>query len=598
MSANELKHIQETLVRIEEKLKRHEIMLGELERSSFTSKSAAESTVLPTSKIPAPSYKKDADVERTIGMQWLAWVGFFSFVTGVGLFLKYAFEMGWLTESARVILGYIGGLALIGAGTFLRKRYASYGNVIQGIGVAILYLVTFAAFNLYGLIGQMPALGIMVVITVAVALLGQYMNAPALLATSFVGGYLTPLLIHTGTDPGNFFFPYLLLLNIAVFFVTRKRKESRIALWGLLGTILLFGYWLFFFYTEGAHWFIVNWLIAFSVLFLAARFLAFSLKPWKDSELWDFVPLLLIPVSTFITLQFLQDASISRLAQGFVIGAYALLSAASGVIARVLSERWNTRAERVLFAAALYAMILAIGKLLPKEFVAQTIGFGLEAIAIFGLGVILKRPELRLGALVVLFRGFLEASAVHFPPSAEFQIFLSQAFTIRIFILACLIAIAGLYRWFFQTFSKDEKQLVAPVVFTVTHIVTLWLISSELGRWFDTKYVAQVEGITDRLERKELSRQISNQRNIVVSIFWGLYGVVALFIGFLTKSRFVRIGGLLLLIVTILKVALHDFWNFGTLYRMIVSLSLGVVFLLGAFFYHRFQNRIKQFISE
>jgi len=53
-----------------------------------------------------------------------------------------------------------------------------------------------------------------------------------------------------------------------------------------------------------------------------------------------------------------------------------------------------------------------------------------------------------------------------------------------------------------------------------------------------------------------------------------------------------------LLIGTILKVALYDFWTFGTLYRMIVSLSLGVVFLLGAFFYHRFQDRIKQLIGE
>ncbi|MDO8505759.1 MAG: DUF2339 domain-containing protein [bacterium] len=608
MDSNETKNIQEALKTIQAQLNRHETVLMQMQGKAVGVLKPVVDMVAPTQS-PVRQEKKEIDMERTIGTRWLAWVGFVSFIVGVGLFLKYAFEQGWINEIARVTLGYVGGAALAGVGELLRKKsqkYASYGNVLQGIGVAILYLVTFAAFNLYGLFGQMTAFGILVFITAIVGFFGVRAKTDALLATSFVGAYLTPVLIHDGhADPSAVLFSYLAVLALAVMMVTRVRKEPRLLVCGLLGTVSLIMYWCAYFYTPNAVWFFVSWIFALTTLFTAGRFLAFSTKPWEDTESWDFVPVIIVPIATLATLWVLNRSLsqrgilISNSMQGLVIAMYALVSLVEAGIAVVFSNRFGTRAGRAFLVAAIYGAVLAIALFLPDEPIVQTVALGLESVAIFIGGIWLKRAELRIGALAVLgFAAITMMNAVSFPVAQNFQIFLTNAFGIRFFLLVCLAIIAILYRRYSVRVSNDEQTMLAPAIFTITHVATLWLISTEISRWFSAQRVERLLGVVDKKQRSLVMGQIVNQKNIVISIFWGLYGIGALLFGFLSKSRFVRLAGLILLIVTVIKVALHDFWAFGTLYRMIVSLSLGVVLLLGAFFYHRFQDRIKQLIGE
>lgn len=595
MSSN---NIQETLKIIQAQLDRHETLLLQLQSKSNLKPAMP---VFPQQAIPAQ--KKSADMERAIGTRWLAWVGFLSFIIGVSLFLKYAFEQGWINEIARVVLGYVGGAALASIGELLRRKsqkYAAYANVLQGIGVAILYLITFAAFNLYGLFGQMTAFGILVLITALVGFLGVRAKADALLATSFVGAYLTPVLIHdVQADLGAILFAYLTVLNLAVMWVTRVRKKPRLLMCGLIGTVSLLIYWFSYFYTPNAVWFAVSWIFGLATLFTAGRFLAFSVKPWSDAKFGDLAPVVIVPVATLTTLAVLENSLLaSRSVQGLVILMYAIVNAVEAGIIVLLADRFGTRAGRAFLVAALYSAVLAIMLLLPEQALGQTIALGLEAVVIFGVGIWLKRVELRLGGLFVLILGAIEMNAVYFPAANNFRIFLTSAFGVRLFLLVCLGIIAILYRRYSARVSKDEQTMLTPAVFALTHVAMVWLISDEIYRWFDAQRVERLAGLTDKYKRRLVMERITNQRNIIVSIFWGLYGIGTLLWGFLSKSRFVRIGGLVLLIITILKVALYDFWAFGTLYRMIVSLTLGAVLLLGAFFYHRFQGRIKQLIGE
>ena len=54
--------------------------------------------------------------EQILGGNWLARIGVLALIVGVGFFLKYAFDNNWIGPAARVILGVVAGLVMLGSG--------------------------------------------------------------------------------------------------------------------------------------------------------------------------------------------------------------------------------------------------------------------------------------------------------------------------------------------------------------------------------------------------------------------------------------------------------------------------------------------------
>ncbi len=112
----------------------------------------------------APAYESTnpasamASLESRIGSRWLLYVGVIAIVVGVSYFEKLAIDSHWVSETARTVQGGIVGLLLVYAGLrFVRAGYAIYGQMISGGGIAVLYVSTYAAFNLYQLIDRPDA---------------------------------------------------------------------------------------------------------------------------------------------------------------------------------------------------------------------------------------------------------------------------------------------------------------------------------------------------------------------------------------------------------------------------------------------------------
>jgi uncharacterized membrane protein len=72
------------------------------------------------------------------------------------------------------------------------------------------------------------------------------------------------------------------------------------------------------------------------------------------------------------------------------------------------------------------------------------------------------------------------------------------------------------------------------------------------------------------------------------SLAWGVFAFVVLLVGIFRKVRGVRYAGLGLLVVTLLKLFLHDLWSLGGLYRIGSLLGLAVVLIPVSFLYQRF----------
>lgn len=128
------------------------------------------------------------------GQTWLNRLGIALLLLGVALLFRYSIDMGWLTPAVRVGFGAaVGGvLTAVGLRMDERRRFAS---VLLGGGVAALYITGWAAFNLYALVGYALAFVGMVAITAGAFGLALWRGQPALAILGAVGGLGTPLIL-------------------------------------------------------------------------------------------------------------------------------------------------------------------------------------------------------------------------------------------------------------------------------------------------------------------------------------------------------------------------------------------------------------------
>ena len=159
---------------------------------------------------------------------------------GVAAALKYAADQGYFTVSieARLIaiaLAAIGGLWF---GFRQRELRPAFGLSLQGGALGVLLLVVFAAFRYYGLLPATLALGLVVLLVAGSAILALLQNAAVLAWLGFLGGYLAPVLISTGSGNAVALFSYYAVLNAAVFAVAWRRDWHAL---NMLGFVFTFG---------------------------------------------------------------------------------------------------------------------------------------------------------------------------------------------------------------------------------------------------------------------------------------------------------------------------------------------------------------------
>ena len=132
---------------------------------------------------------------------------------GVAFLLRYAYENALLPVELRLAGSATGGIFLAIVGWRLRLRADTYGIVLQGAGIGLLYLTIFAAARMYDLLPMSAAFVLMVVLVIASSLLAVLQNAQALAIFSMAGGFLAPVLLSTDTGSHVALFSYYALLN-------------------------------------------------------------------------------------------------------------------------------------------------------------------------------------------------------------------------------------------------------------------------------------------------------------------------------------------------------------------------------------------------
>ncbi len=199
----------------------------------------------PEEAAPSASPPNRIDWEQWLGLRGAAVVGAVVLALAGVLFLKYSIEHGLFPPAARVAAAMIAGTAAVAGSEVLRRRgYRPTADGLAGAGVVILYAACWAAHSLYGLLGALPAFGLMALVTVAAGLLAWRHRALVIASLGLAGGFAAPLLLGTHEQHPLGLFGYLLLLDVGLVALARRRGWPALAAVALGATALYELRWL------------------------------------------------------------------------------------------------------------------------------------------------------------------------------------------------------------------------------------------------------------------------------------------------------------------------------------------------------------------
>jgi uncharacterized membrane protein len=120
------------------------------------------------------------------------------------------------------------------------------------------------------------------------------------------------------------------------------------------------------------------------------------------------------------------------------------------------------------------------------------------------------------------------------------------------------------------------EKVVLPALIVAANVLSLYALSSEV--W---TYAGSASG-----------------KSMGLTMLWAAYGMVLVVVGLLGKWAWVRLGGLALVAVAVLKLFILDTLTLDDPYRVAAYITLGVLLLAGGFVYHRYADVIKGFIMD
>ncbi|HEY3378524.1 MAG TPA: DUF2339 domain-containing protein [Armatimonadota bacterium] len=239
---------------------------------------AAISTVPERAPITPPSRTRE-EWEVLIGGNLFNRIGAVALVIAVALFLKYAYDSGWIhpNPTVRVCMGALAGMALLWGGAWSnRKALPIFAQGLVGAGIGTLYLSVYAAYGFFQLVPLSIALWGMFVVTLVAFWQALKYDAMVIAILGWIGGVLTPLLLRSDmafTHGGVNFFTYLIFLNAGLLALQWKKRA-----WVALEPLTLIGSYCLYFYWFAAHAPIKTLLPLPFVLLYWAMFLAIDLE--------------------------------------------------------------------------------------------------------------------------------------------------------------------------------------------------------------------------------------------------------------------------------------------------------------------------------
>lgn len=316
---------------------------------------------------------------------------------GITALLRYAYVNGYFSFPIEYRLLLLAGAALVALafGWRERNKNPSFALSLQGGAIGTLMLVVFSAFRQFELLPAGLSLALIVVLVAGAAALAVLQSAVWIALLGFLGGYLAPVLISTGSGNHIALFSYYALLNGAVFAIAWKKSWRALNLTGFAFTFGVGTLWGAKYYKPELFGSVEPFLILF-FLFYVAIGLLYVLKqsehrrPWVDGTLVFGTPLLAFPLQA----KLLED---NRL--GLAFSAFAVSLVYCGLLFAIHRRRNERLLVESYAALALIFSTLAV-PLAFSSAVTSSI-WALEGVGVAWLGLRQRRTSAVLAGLLL-----------------------------------------------------------------------------------------------------------------------------------------------------------------------------------------------------
>jgi uncharacterized membrane protein len=499
------------------------------------------------------------DLEARIGGSWFNRIGVAAIVLGVGFLLKLAFDEQVIGPRGRVMLGIAVGIAFLLGGERIRARgYGLYAQGLSGGGIAILYLAIFAARALYGLIEQPPAFLFMALVTTTAVLLAARYDALPIAILGLIGGFLTPILLSTGTDNQVGLFSYITLLNAGVLALAYFKQWRLLNYLAYGATVMMAAAWMDRWYAPEKLWTTVFFFTLLFVLFalLAVFHNIIKRQPTAEQD----IGLILVNAALYFgTVYTLLEKQ-----HHLYLGLFAVMVSAFYLGLGYLTYA-RDREDRYLILtflglASLF-LTLAVPIQLDQHWV--TMGWALEGVVLLWIGLRASSNLTRYAAMIVfgiaLAHWFgTDLRDFAYTPDRTFLPLLNRRAASCLVLIASLAAAAWLYRRSGEEVEEGEGKLFGGACALTANVLAVTWLSLDANDYFEQAKALKRSEVGEAIDGWIAINRIDSYRLLALSLLWSVYGGAALAVGVLRNIKVLRFGALALLGLTAFKVLTTD----------------------------------------
>jgi uncharacterized membrane protein len=538
---------------------------------------------IPTQPVLTVAAEAVTNLESRIGSHWLNRIGIAAVLIGVSYFLKFAFDNNWIGPAGRVTIGLLAGIAVvIWSERFRGRGYKVFSYSLKAVGVGVLYLSLWAAFQVYSLIPNGAAFVAMLAVTAATAVLALAQDAEIVAAFALAGGLITPVLLSTGQNKELQLFSYLVLLDFATLVLVALKPWRRLLLLSYVGTVLLYIGWYASFYERSQLRLTLGFATLFFAIFAIGPLIA---VPAKNERGLIWILSLLLALANagvyFLQIEAMYEQIDKRATAWFAL--------ALAVVYIFLSRQARVRYRDPLAASALQFLhlALAIGFItiaIPIRMDAHwiTIGWFVEAALLLWVANRIHSDFLNAFAVGALVLAVVRLLFIDNFYSTRL------IFNARMATHAVAIVVLTILAWYSSKRNDERGRTAAAMAIVALNALALIALSREVADY----YAQQMAGMRPRPGQWNPSfwlnlRRVEISRDFTYSALWMGYGAVLMLIGFWRRSAFVRWQALLLIAVTIVKVFVYDVSQLDRGYRIVSFIVLGALLLAISFVYQR-----------
>lgn len=213
---------------------------------------AAAPQAVSSASTPAQP-REQSGLETFIGQNLIAVIAVIVLLIGVVFGVKYSIDHNLISPLTRIILSYLLGMGILFAGIRFRKKYELFSAILVSGSMAIMYVTTFVAYSLYGLLPQMAAFAVMVLFTVFTVIASIQYNRQIMAHIALVASYGIPFLLSNGSGNVTALFSYMLLVNAGILVTSFMRNWKPLYYVAFGFTWLIYVLWSLDGYVEHLH---------------------------------------------------------------------------------------------------------------------------------------------------------------------------------------------------------------------------------------------------------------------------------------------------------------------------------------------------------